>query len=406
MARNKTLKPLTEDPPEPESSSDEETDNEQPQEEGSAGSSDEEQDLEPREGEGDDEEDEEEEESEDDDDDEEEEPEQNPSTPIQPSNTKKLTIINSKKPVQDGSSDEDDPPVSKFKSVSKPVPEVSPPPKSRSKPANTGSSTTAEKRPAEGDEKTGTAKRQKKEKTAPGSGVGTPVVQEEGSKKLFQRLFSENDEVQILNGMIEYKARKGADPINDMEDFCAFVKKLLHVDVKRSQLMDKIRRLKKKFTNAKIKDKKIGNEHDKRLFDLSKKIWDDSVINTKDDKVSNGVVGDKDVVVKSASKPRAPKSKNDTVVTEKNKVVIHNGDTAEKGLVNSAMEEDLDVGEMAVKEKVRKRALKKMGEKGRAEIDEMWEKVAKAEWELKMMREEAQREETRRIMEALGWVKP
>ncbi|XP_028087559.1 probable transcription factor At4g00390 [Camellia sinensis] len=53
------------------------------------------------------------------------------------------------------------------------------------------------------------------------------VVQEESAKKtghdtkkqLFQRLWSEEDEIVILKGMIEYTAKKGSNPLADVNAF-------------------------------------------------------------------------------------------------------------------------------------------------------------------------------------------
>ncbi|CAO2817727.1 unnamed protein product [Amaranthus hypochondriacus] len=223
------------------------------------------------------------------------------------------------------------------------------------------------------------------------------AAQEDGSKKLFQRVFSEEDEIMILKGIIEYNSKGVSDLMDDPDDFYAFVKKLLHVDVNKRQILDKIRRLMKKFTIAKSKKMKFTNEHDQRLFDLSKKIWD----KTDDDSISIVAVSDdQDINLETESKDEKITDDQD------NNMEIDNGQKQEDGKVlmgNDDIEEDLCVGENIVNEKVRKRALRKMGVKGRAEIDEMWEKVAKVEWKVRMLREEVQMEETKKIMEALGW---
>ncbi|XP_057516953.1 GLABROUS1 enhancer-binding protein-like [Amaranthus tricolor] len=241
------------------------------------------------------------------------------------------------------------------------------------------------------------------------------TAQEDGSKKLFQRVFSEEDEIMILKGIIEYSGKEGSDLMDDPDDFYAFIKKLLHVDVKKGQILDKIRRLKKKFTIAKSKKMKFTNEHDQRLFDLSKKIWDktdDDSIDSKDEKNTDRFIENvKDISIVAVSDDQdtnlEAESKDEKITDDQdNNLEIDNGQKQEDGMVlmgHDDIEEDLGVGENIVNEKVRKRALRKMGVKGRAEIDEMWEKVAKVEWKVRMLREEVQMEETKRIMEALGW---
>ncbi|XP_065876373.1 STOREKEEPER protein-like [Euphorbia lathyris] len=93
-----------------------------------------------------------------------------------------------------------------------------------------------------------------------------------------QRLWSEGDELAILDGLIKYKAEKAVDPYADMVAFHEFIKESLHVDVSKSQLTDKIRRLKKKYrTNIERgengQDPVFSKTHDLKSFELSKKVW-------------------------------------------------------------------------------------------------------------------------------------
>ncbi|MFQ6646700.1 hypothetical protein Gotur_019984 [Gossypium turneri] len=118
-----------------------------------------------------------------------------------------------------------------------------------------------------------------------GEGMATaPVVEEvkrtgeDAKKLLFQRLFSEDDEIALLKGMLDYSAKTGADPHTDMNGFYDFVKKSIHTNVSKVQLMDKVRRLKKKFKNNVGKNKKgedptFSKAHEQKAFELSKKIW-------------------------------------------------------------------------------------------------------------------------------------
>ncbi|CAA0839126.1 DNA-binding storekeeper protein-related transcriptional regulator [Striga hermonthica] len=75
-------------------------------------------------------------------------------------------------------------------------------------------------------------------------------------KQLFQRIWSEADEIAILNGMLQFRAEKKSDPRDNFDEFFELIKKNLHFDATRAQLKDKIFRLKKKYTNHKHK----GNE--------------------------------------------------------------------------------------------------------------------------------------------------
>ncbi|KAJ6377870.1 hypothetical protein OIU78_028155 [Salix suchowensis] len=93
-----------------------------------------------------------------------------------------------------------------------------------------------------------------------------------------QRLWSDEDEIVMLNGMVEYQSEKGKSPFADNGDFHGFVKESLHVDATNSQFLDKVRRLKKKyFTDVEKNEKEIdeifSKPHDLECVELAKKIW-------------------------------------------------------------------------------------------------------------------------------------
>lgn len=124
------------------------------------------------------------------------------------------------------------------------------------------------------------SKRAKKKATDAENGAdgAKKVNGDDPKKQLFQRLWSEDDEVVILKGMSDYAAKKKADPIADMNAFHDFIKKSLHVDVSKTQLSDKVRRLKKKYVNNSKKektgqDRTFSKPHEQICYDLSKKLW-------------------------------------------------------------------------------------------------------------------------------------
>jgi len=98
---------------------------------------------------------------------------------------------------------------------------------------------------------------------------------DESKRVMFQRLWSEDDEIGLLNGMIEYNKKTGLEELNDFFDF---IKNSLHVNVSKAQLSDKIRRLKKKYQNNARKDEAgkfpiFWKAHEKKSYELSKKLW-------------------------------------------------------------------------------------------------------------------------------------
>ncbi|XP_010241034.1 PREDICTED: probable transcription factor At1g11510 [Nelumbo nucifera] len=144
-------------------------------------------------------------------------------------------------------------------------------------------STTTEKRPMEADKEGNRGLKNKKKKVSDADENGSVQVEEteksgdDAKKQLFQRLWSEDDEIIILKGIIDY-SRKSTDPWTDMAGFHEFIKKVLHVDVNKNQLADKIRRLKKKYkTNVGRgqggNDPLFSKSHESNVFELSKKIW-------------------------------------------------------------------------------------------------------------------------------------
>ncbi|KAG8365765.1 hypothetical protein BUALT_Bualt17G0005900 [Buddleja alternifolia] len=101
------------------------------------------------------------------------------------------------------------------------------------------------------------------------------------AKSHFQRrVWSEKDEMEVLKGMIDinYATKK-----TDLNAFHELIKTNLHVDVSRTQLRDKIRKLKRKYMKNKSKEEKEGkhnrtsfsNAHEHRAYELSKKVWGD-----------------------------------------------------------------------------------------------------------------------------------
>ncbi|KAL5577870.1 hypothetical protein UlMin_019569 [Ulmus minor] len=106
----------------------------------------------------------------------------------------------------------------------------------------------------------------------------TAPVEEDSKKfidemKLFQRLFSEDDEIVILKGMLDYIAKKREDPSADMDVFLDFIKNSLHTDFTKNKLSNKIRRLRKKYLNNVRKGNNPTKPHEHKGFELSKKIW-------------------------------------------------------------------------------------------------------------------------------------
>ncbi|XP_076933989.1 putative transcription factor At1g61730 [Bidens hawaiensis] len=134
--------------------------------------------------------------------------------------------------------------------------------------------------------------------------------QKKQQQQLFQRLWSEDNEIELIQGMIHYVNLKAKDPLADVTDFHDFVKGSLHVEVNHRQLLTKARRLKKKFENnaAKVQSRgrvrSFSNPHESKMYELSKNLWRNES-NSNDN--NNNVVSPKKTKVKVNMTPRTTK---------------------------------------------------------------------------------------------------
>ncbi|KAF8113519.1 hypothetical protein N665_0049s0034 [Sinapis alba] len=93
-------------------------------------------------------------------------------------------------------------------------------------------------------------------------------------KPLFQRLWSEEDEIYLLQGMIDFKSETGKSLYEDMDGFYEFIKKSISFEASKYQTVEKIRSLKKKYMKKVLKGvASVTKAHDMECFKLSKYIW-------------------------------------------------------------------------------------------------------------------------------------
>lgn len=208
-------------------------------------------------------------------------------------------------------------------------------------------------------------------------------VEEEISKKTgILRLWSEDDEIAILKGLIDCKSKIGCDPSVDPAAFHDFIKKSLHIKVSTNQLKDKIRRLKKKYLNNSKKgengeDPIFSRPHDCKSYELSKKVWDG------DATVSNGV--DK------------PKTKSKKIINS-TPSLTKCPDEFDSSCVEKLLSHSVpDLGESFVKKNltlIENPKLKK-------ELEDRWKKLKVAEMEVFLQRVELIRDQTKLILDSI-----
>ncbi|XP_077226435.1 uncharacterized protein LOC143859666 [Tasmannia lanceolata] len=105
---------------------------------------------------------------------------------------------------------------------------------------------------------------------------------EPAKKNLFERLWSEDDEIVILKGMVEF-IKKGCNPITDKKGFKSFIKDSISIEFRKKQMNDKICKLKKKYERnssraAKGKVLNFSDSHQKNSYHLSEKIWGGNMV--------------------------------------------------------------------------------------------------------------------------------
>ncbi|KFK26458.1 hypothetical protein AALP_AA8G251800 [Arabis alpina] len=100
------------------------------------------------------------------------------------------------------------------------------------------------------------------------------------SRRLFQRLWTDEDEIELLRGFLDYMSshRGSSSHPPDTAPFYEQIKSKLQLDFNKNQLVEKLRRLKKKYRNvmSKISSGKevfFKSPHDQATFDISRKIW-------------------------------------------------------------------------------------------------------------------------------------
>ncbi|KAE8681145.1 RmlC-like cupins superfamily protein [Hibiscus syriacus] len=262
------------------------------------------------------------------------------------------------------------------------------------------------KRPGEMELDAKEANRPKKKAVEEGDNTVASAVEEvkktgeDAKKQLFQRLFSEDDEIALLKGMLDYSAKRGVDPCADMNAFYDFVKKSIHTDVTKAQLMDKIRRLKKKFENnagkgKKGEDRTFSKAHEQNAFELSKKIWGKEGISGKVESSaakSNGKTkaNNKAVVALRAELHSSPDKKvNVGVPMEVDKVP--------KSTVSSVF--DKRFGVSSLEEEVLKHGLDMVDSEKKATLEARWRKLQISELELFIERSELVKEHAKLLLE-------
>ncbi|KAJ3686999.1 hypothetical protein LUZ61_016163 [Rhynchospora tenuis] len=102
------------------------------------------------------------------------------------------------------------------------------------------------------------------------------------SRRLFQRLWTDEEEIRILRGFLEFTSRRGttfASHQYDTGPFYEEIKKQFTFDFSKNQLIEKLRRLKKKYRLCALRMQTVGKDfsfksaHEQNIYDVARHIW-------------------------------------------------------------------------------------------------------------------------------------
>ncbi|KAF7140927.1 hypothetical protein RHSIM_Rhsim06G0156300 [Rhododendron simsii] len=250
-------------------------------------------------------------------------------------------------------------------------------------------------------------------------------VEEEEKKSggSVNRLWSEDDETVILKGMADFQSKKGADPSSLTGEFHEFIRKLLSVEVSRSQLMDKVRRLKKKYEiNAgkgeKGADPVFSKPHEYKCFELSKKVWGAGkyISNGVDENGNNGKSGNKrarKTVKLDDSVALQPKENGKGVVGLKEGLKGEMKDVKVEDKVGDfwsaypCLKQSIETevpSDVSMKEPVKSFMVESMSMIGKAkakELEKKWKSLREDEVALYLKRVELMKEQTKLVLDAM-----
>ncbi|XP_059279119.1 uncharacterized protein LOC132033221 isoform X2 [Lycium ferocissimum] len=95
------------------------------------------------------------------------------------------------------------------------------------------------------------------------------------TKKLrpFSKVWSDEDEITILEGIIRFKTETGLDAAQNMVIFYPFIRKSLVLDATLIQVREKVRRFREKYAKSAKNGSGSRTVHEEKLFHLCEEIW-------------------------------------------------------------------------------------------------------------------------------------
>ncbi|RZC84482.1 hypothetical protein C5167_047268 [Papaver somniferum] len=235
----------------------------------------------------------------------------------------------------------------------------------------------------------------------------------EESEKKTARVWTEEGEIVLLKGMIDYM-KQGKNPISDSNGFYEFIKGSINVDVTKEQLSSKIRHAKGRYRQNEAKEKSgevltFTKSHFEKCYELSKSIWG---AENKPENDGKGKKGGETIEVDGATNGKSKKKKasNDAGVSEKREESVKVGDvdgklkaTVEKEEVEGSglIELAQHMAPPGLKSFLNRRGFQLLEPSKRKAFEKRWKDLQVAEGELFLRRIDLVREFSLKALEAL-----
>ncbi|CAA0392719.1 unnamed protein product [Arabidopsis thaliana] len=143
------------------------------------------------------------------------------------------------------------------------------------------------------------------------------VKKEDDNKKPNpQRVWSEEDEISLLQAVIDFKAETGTSPWDHKNAFFDIAKKSISFDVSNVQFFDKIRSFKRKYFGDR-KMRSVESDHDKKCLGLAVLIWGSDGMN-----VESRVKKDESILIKGKANSKEKKVEKPLVIEDEQVVIL------------------------------------------------------------------------------------
>lgn len=221
------------------------------------------------------------------------------------------------------------------------------------------------------------------------------------SSNPYNRVFSDKDEIAILQGLADFKSKTGTDPSTNYPALLDSLKDSLSIKPTIKQVRQKVYYIKQKFEKKVNNDKSpiLANPHDEKVYELCCKLWghdnEASEVKEKPRKKENAA--------KKPLKLKEPMQIPEQVLSG-TEVRLESGkgeSSDELSHVSLNLSEMIRFDKMSSDVNVLKRGMELIDESERAEFERRWKKLRVDEMKLFVKRAELVEYQVGLILEAI-----